>query len=180
MQVLRYLTTTPAAHETTEGIKECFKYLDSIPITGRLTKAEKLQIVNLVPGSEVDVHVVYTLIIHLLLISILILSLSSLFLFFSFSFFCFSLFKIIEDCPDRLTPDNTGILIEQVQKILFPNAIPAQIEGVPDDENGEDPNINTNNQTYLITNGEENGGEEDELVGEDQGQGGEDDEFMAE
>ncbi len=52
--MLQYLNGSPAAAQTAEGVKECFQYLD----TYKLTKAEKLQVVNLYPTSEVDVHLV--------------------------------------------------------------------------------------------------------------------------
>jgi hypothetical protein len=54
IQVHTYLSTTPAVVQTTEGVTECFKYLDKF----NLTKAEKLQVVNLAPNTDVDVHAV--------------------------------------------------------------------------------------------------------------------------
>eukprot|EP00026_Physarum_polycephalum_P018237 Phypoly_transcript_19753.p1 GENE.Phypoly_transcript_19753~~Phypoly_transcript_19753.p1 ORF type:complete len:136 (+),score=28.82 Phypoly_transcript_19753:71-478(+) len=53
-KVHTYLSTTPAVLETTEGVTECFKYLDKF----ELTKAEKLQVVNLAPNTDVDVHAI--------------------------------------------------------------------------------------------------------------------------
>ena len=46
--------TTPAVVQTTEGVTECLKYLDKF----NLTKAEKLQVINLTPTTDVDVHAV--------------------------------------------------------------------------------------------------------------------------
>ncbi len=53
-QTLRYLQGTPAEHQSREGITKCLQVLGEYNIT----KAEKMQIINMHPQSEVEVHLV--------------------------------------------------------------------------------------------------------------------------
>jgi hypothetical protein len=52
--VKQYLNQTPVRHLSTEGLRALLAALTRYP----LTKAEKLQIVNLRPQSKVELHVV--------------------------------------------------------------------------------------------------------------------------
>ncbi|KAF2077688.1 hypothetical protein CYY_001004 [Polysphondylium violaceum] len=57
--VVRYLDTTPAAKETIDTVIECKKALsDPSKYNPPILKAEVLQILNIAPSSEVEVHLI--------------------------------------------------------------------------------------------------------------------------
>ncbi|KAM9998508.1 hypothetical protein ACTFIY_008161 [Dictyostelium cf. discoideum] len=58
--VIRYLETTPASKQTIESVKECKKSVTKLADTSgcKILKGEMLQILNIAPSSEVEVHLV--------------------------------------------------------------------------------------------------------------------------
>ena len=61
-KVIGYLESNPVAKVTKQGAVECLERLEKYNIT----KAESLQILNLVPTTEVEIHLVITLLNFLL------------------------------------------------------------------------------------------------------------------
>mmetsp|Transcript_71228 Transcript_71228/g.225122 ORF Transcript_71228/g.225122 Transcript_71228/m.225122 type:complete len:140 (+) Transcript_71228:91-510(+) len=81
-KALQFLTQSPVGGYTREGVRS---FLDAIEVL-QLTKAEKLQLINLRPTSAVEVHLV------------------------------------VEDCEERLKPEQVDNLIELVSEHLAQRA----------------------------------------------------------
>jgi len=56
--VLKYLESTPCVQETPQNIKNFINRINELEGKARLTKAEKLQFINLAPSNHVEVHLI--------------------------------------------------------------------------------------------------------------------------
>ena len=90
MKAVEYLEQSPVSHETESGVSACLSKLDAY----KLTKAEKLQIINLAPTSEVVVNLVRE---HLK---------------------CINSTQLIEECEERLSDQAMEQLISDVSTTL--------------------------------------------------------------
>lgn len=110
LQTLQYLQGTPAAKQTRASVTECLALLEPY----HLTDVEKLQVVNLQPSSEVEVHLVRLLLL--------------LFCFFSLS--CFLSLRppankhgqLIEECAERSPFTERENVLELIQQLAALNA----------------------------------------------------------
>jgi len=102
LQTTKYLKDSPSGLQTAENVQECLKAL--LPF--KLTKAEKLMIINNAPRTPVEIQVVrsswFLIMQHLCNCS----PFQSFFL------------QMIDDCDDRFTEEETQNLLDIVARTL--------------------------------------------------------------